>query len=74
MAQFKEINAVDAGASARLVDAEMGHFGPTLSGGAINRFHGVEISSLGTAQIGRFRLVGGDFLCRAVQFPIESRP
>lgn len=74
MVQIEEKNAVDAGASARLFDAEVGHFGPTRKGGTLNPLRSVAISSLGATQIGRLRLAGTDFLSRAVQSSIESRP
>ncbi len=74
MVQFKKKNAGDVHPSARLFDAEMGHFNPILMGSATISPHIVENSSLGAAQIDHFRLVDAKLLCCTAAFLIESRP
>ena len=74
MVWFKEKNVGDAPASARLLDAEPGDFDPTRTGSALFFRIFVEISSLSSSQIDRFRLNPIKLVSCAGQFPIESRP
>ncbi len=74
MVQFKKNNEVDANPSPRLFDVELGHFDPIHKDNITISPHSVEISSLGAAQIDRFRLVGAKLLCCTAAFLIESRP
>lgn len=71
MVWFKEKNASDALASARLFDAEAGHFDPTLKGSAKLRQFVVEISSFAGSKLRQFRLNLSKFDCCAVQLSIE---
>ena len=74
MVQLEQINAGDVYSSARLFDAEVGHFGPTLRAAQKCCPNIVENSSLGAAQIDHFRLVDATLLCCTAAFLIESRP
>lgn len=56
MVWIKKKEAGDTFVSARLFDAEPGHFGPTGTGSAKIHQIVVEISSLLLVQLGRFRL------------------
>jgi len=74
MVWLKEKNVGDAIASARLFDAETGHFDPTRMGNA--QFHRlvVEISSFARSKLRQFRLNSEKLISCAVQLPIQSRP
>ena len=74
MVQYKKKSAVDAGTSASIFDAVVGHFGPTLQGAVARSLRSVEISSLGATQVDLFRLADVKAPLRADQFLIECRP
>jgi len=74
MVWFKEKNASDDVASARLFDAETSHFYPTNYGSAEFEYLVVEISPITGGKRRQFCLNLQKFCCCTAQFPIESEP
>ena len=74
MIGFKEKNAGDALASARLFDEETGHFDPIEEDSAHFARFVVEIFSFAGSKLRRFRLKTEKMISCADHFLIESRP
>ena len=74
MVQFKKKNKSDATPSLRLFNVGVCHFYPIRLDSTTIPPHIGEISSMGTAQIDQFRLMGPKLSCCTAAILIESRP